>query len=68
MVNVLEHSQVVSPVYGAAAAGLAALTQAATAEFAAHNIRLHALAGDKIEPQTILDLCLQEQSPIVNLH
>lgn len=68
MVNVLEHSQVVSPVYDAAAAGLAALTQAASAEFAAHNIRLRALAGDQVDPQTILDLCLQEQSPIANLH
>lgn len=67
MVNVLEHSQVVSPVYEAAAAGLAALTQAASAEFTAHNIRLHALAGDHVDPQTILDLCLQEKSPIAHL-
>ena len=67
MVNVLEHSQVVSPVYDAAAAGLAALTRAASAEFTAHNVHLHALAGDHVDPQTILDLCLQEKSPIAHL-
>jgi NAD(P)-dependent dehydrogenase (short-subunit alcohol dehydrogenase family) len=67
MVNVLEHSLVVSPVYQAAAAGLAALTQAASAEFGAYNIRLHALAGEHVDAQRILDLCRQEISPIAHL-
>jgi NAD(P)-dependent dehydrogenase (short-subunit alcohol dehydrogenase family) len=67
MVNVLEHSLVVSPIYEASAAGLAALTRAASAEFGAYNIRLHALAGDHVDAQRILDLCRQEISPVAHL-
>jgi NAD(P)-dependent dehydrogenase (short-subunit alcohol dehydrogenase family) len=67
MVNALEHSLVVSPIYEAAAAGLAALTRAASAEFGAYNIRLHALAGDHVDAQRILDLCRQEISPLAHL-
>ncbi|HEX9597696.1 MAG TPA: SDR family oxidoreductase, partial [Anaerolineales bacterium] len=64
MVNVLQSSQVHSPVYEAAAAGLGALTQAASTEFAAHNIRVHSLSGEHVDAQSILQLCLQERSPI----
>ena len=68
IVNVLEKSRVASPVYEAAAAGLVALTRAAFAEFAMHNVHSHSLSGENIDPQTILKLCLLEKSPVANLH
>jgi 3-oxoacyl-[acyl-carrier protein] reductase len=64
MVNVLQSSHVHSPVYEAAAAGLGALTQAVSTELAAHNIRVHSLSGEHVDAQSILQLCLQERSPI----
>ena len=64
MVNVLEPSPIASPVYEAATAGLAALTQAASAEFAAHNIRVQSFSGDQADVKTILQVCLEERSQI----
>lgn len=62
IINAIPASDVHSPVYAAATAGLDALTQAAAAEFAAHNIQVHSISADV---QAILRLCLQ-QSPVAN--
>ncbi len=66
IVNILQSCQVASPVYEAAAAGLGALTQAASAEFAAHNIQVHSFSGEQADAQSILKICLQKRSPISN--
>jgi 3-oxoacyl-[acyl-carrier protein] reductase len=66
IINVVPQSDIVSPVYAAAAAGLAALSQTCAAEFAAHNIRVHAIAAEQVDEQHLLKLCLQDNSAIIS--
>ncbi|MEX2160659.1 MAG: SDR family NAD(P)-dependent oxidoreductase [Anaerolineales bacterium] len=60
IVNVLPEGTGASAVYTAAASGLAALSEAAAAEFSAHNIQVHFLAGAPANLLSILQLCAAE--------